>query len=75
MMTQIKFRVFTALIEHPFGVVSSKPRHLAHEFPNAHLPPMHAWCNEMFGDNCTCSLSNFYFNTDDDRTLFLLRWS
>ena len=72
---KLSFRLFVALITHPFGVVTHIPRQMAHDFPYAHLQPMQTWCNEMFGDNCTCSLSNFYFNTDDDRTLFLLRWS
>ena len=72
---KISFRLFVALIKHPFGVVTHKPRQMAHDFPYAHLQPMQTWCNEMFGDNYTCSLSNFYFNTDEDRTLFLLRWT
>lgn len=38
---------------------------------------MFEWCNENFGENCSLSEyhTKFYFVNEQDRTLFLLRWS
>ena len=76
MMMQFTVKLFTAISDKIFGVSVMLPRQLPHKIPlSAHLLPMQTWCNEMFGDNCTCSFSHFYFNTDEDRTLFILRWA
>lgn len=33
------------------------------------------WCFENFGHEFQCFLTQFFFKTEEDRTLFVLRWS
>jgi len=67
----ITFKLFDALIEHKYGV-SVYDTSVKRE----QLDEVRIWCKETFGErNFTGSFRQFYFKTEDARTLFILRWS
>ncbi len=36
---------------------------------------VHNWCEQQFGSNFASDANCFYFNTEEDRNWFILRWS
>lgn len=42
--------------------------------PMGELPEVLQYCKETFGENFTAEYNKIWFNSEADRTLFLLRW-
>lgn len=68
-------RVFTHGAQPMGGIFSDR---------NARINEMREWCNEVFGpkpygeyygDRWTVSNGTFWFKNEDDRMMFVLRWS
>lgn len=70
----VKFNVFQAFITHKFAV--SVYGEIERDEKEKLLKQMRDWCDTIFKlDTFTISFNCFYFNTEQQRTWFLLKWS
>ena len=44
------------------------------EVSDSDMLDMHEWCLKTFDKDCQSMYNRFYFKTEADATLFLLRW-
>ena len=66
-----KFTVFIALIKWHYAV-----QIVQGQLSKLESNEMHNWCTAAFGKEAyTASFNQFYFLTEQQRTMFLLRWS
>lgn len=70
-MKIMEYTSFDALIKHKFAIGI----HLSYHDNKDLNAEMIDWCKKQFGiRNFTASFFTFYFNSENDRNYFILRW-